>query len=281
MPAGLTDSNEQINYFGGTFSVPVGSSTFVAECAYINAMPVKVYGASFDDCGVTLDGTAARFEGYFVHFENPGITTTTPYVTFGTNATGAVLTLKGEVLQEDSTSARTNFITDASMVSGGLNYISLEDVGVAPQETIAELINITGLATDRIALTDVQLPMSVIAPVSNANVVDYFSYSNPNLPTISSGFGGGARIVVHTNGAANFEINVGKGGAAASGVITMPFPYSRGWTCDARDISNPASALTRQSASSPTTVTFTNYNNAGRTIAWSTGDILKITCAPG
>lgn len=95
-------------------------------------------------------------------------------------------------------------------------------------------------------------------------------------PTISSGFGA-TPSVANSNGTAAFRVNVGTGGTASSGVIGLP-TATNGWNCFASDVTTPATNLTRQSASTTTTVTLTNYNNAGAATAWPASDILAVSC---
>ena len=95
-------------------------------------------------------------------------------------------------------------------------------------------------------------------------------------PTISSGFGTSPSIA-EKNGTAAFIINVGTGGVASSGVIGLA-PAISGWNCFATDRTNPAANNTKQTATTTTTVTLTNYDNSGVAKAWSASDILSVSC---
>jgi hypothetical protein len=99
-------------------------------------------------------------------------------------------------------------------------------------------------------------------------------------PTISSGFGTGPSVVSGTS-PCSFQVNVGTGGAASSGVIALNFTASNGWACAVHDVTTPTTNLTDQTASSTTTVTVTNYvRTTGVAGAWTASDKLMMTCLP-
>jgi hypothetical protein len=87
-------------------------------------------------------------------------------------------------------------------------------------------------------------------------------------PTISSGFGTSPSIV-QQNGTAAFEVNVGTGGVATSGVIGLP-TAANGWSCTAQDMNS--NIVTRETAFTTTTVTFTAAS------AWTASDKLLVNC---
>lgn len=108
-----------------------------------------------------------------------------------------------------------------------------------------------------------------------------FGFAQPltinTAPTISSGFGSSPSIA-SSNGTATFRVNVGTGGTASSGVVTMP-TAGFGWNCFAADITNPGINDTKMSASNTTTVTLTNYNSTtGAAVAWTASDIIAVAC---
>lgn len=96
-------------------------------------------------------------------------------------------------------------------------------------------------------------------------------------PTIGSGFGTSPAIVA-SNGTAAFQVNVGTGGAANTGTITMP-AAANGWSCSAVDVTTPAGNLTRQTGSTTTSVSVSNYNAAGTLTPWTASDRLNLMCA--
>lgn len=95
-------------------------------------------------------------------------------------------------------------------------------------------------------------------------------------PTISSGFGTSPSIAA-SNGAAAFTINVGTGGTAQNGVIGLP-AATTGWIVQARDLTNDATIVVSQTASSTTTATIQAYSRTtGLAVAFNASDILQVT----
>lgn len=101
-------------------------------------------------------------------------------------------------------------------------------------------------------------------------------------PTIASGFGSSPSVVT-PNGTVAFTVNVGTGGTATAGVITMPTAPT-GWACGVNDITAAAAHVaynTRQTASSVTSVTVENQTlSTGAAVAWAASDILRLECSP-
>lgn len=102
-------------------------------------------------------------------------------------------------------------------------------------------------------------------------------FTQNTAPTISSGFGSSPSIV-SSNGSLSFQINVGTGGVATTGVIGLP-TAANGWVCTCEDVTtqNTTVARTRQTGLGTTTTCpigdFTSADVAG---AWVASD--KLTC---
>lgn len=95
-------------------------------------------------------------------------------------------------------------------------------------------------------------------------------------PTISSGFGGTPSIVA-SNGTAAFEVNVGTGASASSGVIGLP-TAAHGWVCSCQNLNPTTAALTQMTATSATSCTLSNVViSTGLATAWSASAILWCT----
>ena len=95
-------------------------------------------------------------------------------------------------------------------------------------------------------------------------------------PVIASGFGTSPSIVTGTSNA--FSINVGTGGTANSGVITMP-TSSNGWTCSAINSINPSSSNTIAVPTSSSSITLQNYGRTTGTLtAWAASDVITVSC---
>jgi hypothetical protein len=97
-------------------------------------------------------------------------------------------------------------------------------------------------------------------------------------PTISSGFGTSPSIVAN-NGTCAFQINVGTGGSATSGVIGLP-TATTGWVCSVEDITTESTTVfrTKQTASSTTSATVGNFNTSAAAAAWVASDKLMVSC---
>lgn len=100
-------------------------------------------------------------------------------------------------------------------------------------------------------------------------------------PTIASDFGTDAAIAA-ANGTAAFTVNVGTGGTATSGVLTLP-AATTGWICHVENrtavAANVADARTVQIAATTTTVTVENQTiSTGAALAWTASDVLVLSC---
>lgn len=107
----------------------------------------------------------------------------------------------------------------------------------------------------------------------NVNGVLHVSATAPTV----TGFGT-SPSVPNNNGTSAFTVNVGTGGSASTGTVTLP-AAATGWVCTAQDVTTPASFITSQTGGTTTTATFTNYSRTtGAAIAWTASDILRISC---
>jgi len=97
-------------------------------------------------------------------------------------------------------------------------------------------------------------------------------------PTVLSGFG--TSPTVAGNGTAGFTVNVGTGGTASSGVLTISSTAApTGWACNAVDQTNAATANTVATPLSTTTITLTNYSRTtGIATAWAASDVITVSC---
>jgi len=97
-------------------------------------------------------------------------------------------------------------------------------------------------------------------------------------PIIASGFGT-TPSVVSSHGASTFKINVGTGGTASSGVVTMP-AATVGYNCTVTPSAAPQAAAVMYSAATNTTsITITNYTlTTGAALAWPASEIIAVNC---
>jgi hypothetical protein len=97
-------------------------------------------------------------------------------------------------------------------------------------------------------------------------------------PTIASGFNATSPSVLSGSGC-GFLLDVGTGAATSAGIVTIGATAPVGWHCTVVNLTNVASTLTSQSASSTTTATFTNYvRTTGVAGNFAAGDDLSISC---
>lgn len=103
-----------------------------------------------------------------------------------------------------------------------------------------------------------------------------FAYST--APSIASGFGTSPSIT-HNNGTAGFRVNVGTGGVATNGTITMPSSPS-GWACSAQNSTsaNSTQFVTLVTNVTATSITLRNFDAAGAPAAWAASDIVYVQC---
>jgi len=97
-------------------------------------------------------------------------------------------------------------------------------------------------------------------------------------PTIASGFGSSPSVVV-SNGTMAFQINVGTGGSATSGVVTMPTAFT-GWACTVEPAAAPQAASINYSApTSASSITISSYTlTTGAALAWTSATVLNVSC---
>jgi phage-related tail fiber protein len=105
-----------------------------------------------------------------------------------------------------------------------------------------------------------------------------YSTESATAPVIASGFGATPSVVA-SNGTAVFTINVGTGGTASSGVLTMPADVT-GWACTVQPNGAPQAAAAMYSApTSATSITITNYTaTTALALAWPSGFVVSVQC---
>jgi hypothetical protein len=97
-------------------------------------------------------------------------------------------------------------------------------------------------------------------------------------PTIASGFGA-SPFLSNQNGTAIFNVNVGTGGTASTGTLTLP-PAAHYWGCTCQDVSTFSTSvfMCRASATNSTTVSITNFNSSAVATPWGSGDYVNVQC---
>lgn len=121
---------------------------------------------------------------------------------------------------------------------------------------------------------------SVLISGANTPTIDNNRFDKPLKAVVASGFGTSPSVANGSDFTA-FSVNVGTGGAASSGIITMPVAAPHGYACSAVNTTNPASFVTVGTPTSATTITLTNYSRTtGLLIAWTASDVISVSCEP-
>lgn len=125
------------------------------------------------------------------------------------------------------------------------------------------------------AITTVSNGQIIIINPKLINATNDGIINSADVPTLS-GFGA-SPSVVNSSGNYAFTINVGTGGSASTGTITLPATKT-GWVVNCQDVTNPDSFVTSQTGGATTTATLKNYSRTtGLEIAWTASDILRCT----
>lgn len=142
--------------------------------------------------------------------------------------------------------------------------------------------NITAVATGRVLVSAgvAAVPTwSTALLISSINMGANLTFSS-TAPTVMSGFGTSPTVA---GTATSFVVDVGTGGVATDGVLSMP-TATTGWNCSVNDLTshvdNDGNQQTFQLSSTVSTVTVEHQNpSTGATVAWTAGDVLSFVCA--
>ena len=144
------------------------------------------------------------------------------------------------------------------LVNGALKYTG--NVTITGTETVSG-----GITTTSVSTSGNGLALNASGRIFIGNNI----LCGNGTPAISSGFGS-TPSVTSNNGTCTFRVNVGTGGAATSGVVTVGDTATTGWNCQVTDFTN--NPVTRETATTTTTVTVT------AAAAWAASDILVFNC---
>jgi hypothetical protein len=102
----------------------------------------------------------------------------------------------------------------------------------------------------------------------------------PFSPTIAAnGCGGSGASIATSNGPSSFTINVGALSAAAC-TFSLPIAAANGWNCTASDLTTSSTSLflQKQTSSTTTTATITNFSDVAAPSHFVPGDTLAVSC---
>ncbi len=193
-------------------------------------------------------------------------------------ATGAMQATSDSLMQTDlHSNIGPDFVADSVENDSG-GDITRYNAAAMSQSASAGTISLDGYFESRCSSTDPCTGGDVLTGYDPAlpslsyagiyNTVTNNIVASGAAPTISSGFGTSASII-QQNGTQAFEINVGTGGTATSGVIGLPAAVN-GWSCQVSDMST--NIVTRETAFTVSSVTLTAAS------AWTASDKLLINC---
>jgi hypothetical protein len=234
---------------GGGNSITDGGST----TCYVGKLLVDEFQCINGSNSITLGSTNTTIAG---NLQIPGAVTVSPSTVF-TPTSGSLVTFAAGTGSTGFRLSDSNGDVFTLGPSGGTGGTTLGTSNLA--------VTLTGTG-------NIQLGSSAnVSYLMGANIL----WETAAHPTISSGFGT-SPTVAHQNGSFAFEINVGTGGTASSGVIAFNTAAGDGWAVNCTDISTQSATvfLTKQTASSTTTATVTNYNTSGAAAAWAASDLL-------
>lgn len=189
------------------------------------------------------------------------------------NTTGVLNTVIGDKAGSAASSTYANSTmvganAGLAVTTGNTNTVIGTGVGSTTLATGSGNILIgTGTGTDTIASStnnEVNIGSAIIGYTA--------------APSIASGFGTSPSAVSGA-GTFAFVFAIGTGGAASSGILTLPSAPT-GWACDFTDITTTSASVfvTKQTAGTASSVTVTNYSSSAVATAWTAGDVIKGKC---
>jgi hypothetical protein len=89
---------------------------------------------------------------------------------------------------------------------------------------------------------------------------------------------GTSPAISQNNGPSSFSVNVGTGGTASTGNVTLP-AATHAWACSTADTGTTPTGQTEQTATGTTSITLTNYSRTtGLATAWTASEIIQVSC---
>ena len=254
------------NFLNAAVSGDCTSVANVFSCAHVGSVLAGpgAFTSLSNSGGYTQTGTAANtFSGLVSASSGQFTGAVSPASGVGVEILDTGVT--GRVQSYDrSNSVFTPLDLDASALTLSINSVSVMTVGSSGASISGSLSSTGAITSNSISNSggytqNGKLLLSSIAP------------------TIASGFGTTPSIV-NSNGTASFSVNVGTGGTATSGVITLPAATTN-WNCAVVNPLSGAGTLTQQSAHTATSVTLTNYTiSTDVAVAWTASYVIELNC---
>ena len=251
------------------------------------AAPTLTVGLAGTSSGILALTGSASGNATFTAPATAG-TRTNPIISSNYFQIGVAGTTSGELLLAGSASGTATILAPAT-AGTSTNAIQISNTIQLPSGTVYQWNADTGLSRDSAdhvdcgngtagnqSCTFIAANLEYGAGLVNVNAGAFVFQIT--APTIASGFGSGASIATN-NGTASFSVNVGTGGAASSGVITMP-AAAHGYSCSVTPSGAPqAAAITYAAPTSTTSITLTNYTlTTGVALAWTASLVFELNC---
>lgn len=186
--------------------------------------------------------------------------------------TGNNVTAVGFSAGNKATTGNLNTFIGSQAGFGVTTGSQITVVGAVPNGAINELTTAIGA----IAIGYNAVPVN--ATQNNSINIGNTYYGNATAPIVGSGFGTSPSVVTSA-GSAAFTVNVGTGGSASSGVITLAV-QPHGYLCKATDTTNAATFVEEVVPNSATQITISNYSRTtGTLIAWTASDVIAVSCS--
>lgn len=176
----------------------------------------------------------------------------------------------GTILSGASTDGRAQF-TNAAGTGFNRMYFGPQTVNGTVITTFAGQWNLLDGALNDTAQFNVSKLFLSNGVLFNQNSFGTQETFSGAIPTITSGFGTSPSIQ-GISGSVAFQLTIGSGGIATTGVLGLTPTAQNGWVCDVNDIT-AANQTTRQTAYTTASVTITT------TAAWVAANQLLLKCA--
>jgi hypothetical protein len=287
--------------------VTLNSSTANAISALVGINNIVNHAATGGVTAINGFSNAVNITGSTAGDVNGGVNTVTASVSGSSSISGNGYGMQNSVVMSNSTSAANitgsynllslgtsvtintlargtwiRSIVGASSTIPSLYGISIDtsNAGTITNWSGLRISAITGagtISTNRRPLDILDTGTSVFAgPITMAGMNLTRLAFSATAATIASGFC--TTPSISANGSAAGRITIGTACAGSTGVITLP-TATTGWTCSANDITNPASNVISQTASSTTSATFTNYaRTTGVASNWTDSANINFHC---
>ena len=248
----------------GTAPLVVASTTNVANlnASSLNGATFASPGAIGGTTASTIKGTTITATGNITNAATPSTVIQTGLYFQAGNATSG----QGGNTRYTNDAGTSNWLTGILGSAGATNFSIYDIVNSASRITINSS---TGVVTAGVAVS------TPLYEDSGGRV-----FLSSTAPTLASGGCASAAMTTANSTAYFTATNTGTCTGSQPMVFTLP-AAAHSWHCTARDVTTPGNLL-QTGALSTTSVTITNYAlTTGLAQAWTTGDVVEVSCMGG